>query len=173
MKINIISLLFFFNWSLKSAPIIYQLLQTSVKSDLLKHAVEHDKNVKFFRFYVHIFCTFTQVKFQKKYFYSSTFQRSSDTDSCSKSPLVTHVRPLSREQTLAREFLVSPTTSRLWDRAAILSRRGGEEQQQADMADYSNVAPPSSNAGGGMNDAFKDALQRARQVRRRLRNHSG
>lgn len=45
MKINIISLLFFLNWSLKSAPIIYQLLQTSVKSDLLKHAVEHDKNV--------------------------------------------------------------------------------------------------------------------------------
>ncbi|KAK0132007.1 Far upstream element-binding protein 2 [Merluccius polli] len=32
------------------------------------------------------------------------------------------------------------------------------------MADYSNVAPPSSNAPGGMNDAFKDALQRARQV---------
>lgn len=32
------------------------------------------------------------------------------------------------------------------------------------MADYSSVAPPSSNAGGGMNDAFKDALQRARQV---------
>uniref|UniRef100_A0A671QM99 Far upstream element-binding protein 1-like n=1 Tax=Sinocyclocheilus anshuiensis TaxID=1608454 RepID=A0A671QM99_9TELE len=32
------------------------------------------------------------------------------------------------------------------------------------MADYSNVAPPSSNAGGGMNDAFKDALQRARQI---------
>uniref|UniRef100_A0A3Q1J2E4 K Homology domain-containing protein n=1 Tax=Anabas testudineus TaxID=64144 RepID=A0A3Q1J2E4_ANATE len=31
------------------------------------------------------------------------------------------------------------------------------------MADYSSVAPPSSNAGGGMNDAFKDALQRARQ----------
>nr|XP_057917415.1 far upstream element-binding protein 1 isoform X3 [Doryrhamphus excisus] len=30
------------------------------------------------------------------------------------------------------------------------------------MADYSNVAPPSS--GGGMNDAFKDALQRARQI---------
>lgn len=44
MKINIISLLFL-NWSLKSAPIIYQLLQTSVKSDILKHAVEHDKNV--------------------------------------------------------------------------------------------------------------------------------
>lgn len=43
---------------------------------------------------------------------------------------------------------------------AILSRRTEEE----DMADYSNVAPPSSNAGGGMNDAFKDALQRARQV---------
>ncbi|XP_062259786.1 far upstream element-binding protein 1 isoform X8 [Platichthys flesus] len=34
------------------------------------------------------------------------------------------------------------------------------------MADYSNVAPPSSNSGGGMNDAFKDALQRARQVGR-------
>lgn len=32
------------------------------------------------------------------------------------------------------------------------------------MADYSSVAPPSSNAGAGMNDAFKDALQRARQV---------
>ncbi|XP_024922137.1 far upstream element-binding protein 1 isoform X5 [Cynoglossus semilaevis] len=43
---------------------------------------------------------------------------------------------------------------------AILSRRTEEE----DMADYSNVAPPSSNAGGGMNDAFKDALQRARQI---------
>uniref|UniRef100_A0A8C5B0U0 Far upstream element (FUSE) binding protein 1 n=1 Tax=Gadus morhua TaxID=8049 RepID=A0A8C5B0U0_GADMO len=32
------------------------------------------------------------------------------------------------------------------------------------MADYSNVAPPSSNAPAGMNDAFKDALQRARQI---------
>ncbi|XP_028328291.1 far upstream element-binding protein 1 isoform X2 [Gouania willdenowi] len=32
------------------------------------------------------------------------------------------------------------------------------------MSDYSNVAPPSSNSGGGMNDAFKDALQRARQI---------
>ncbi|XP_056598514.1 far upstream element-binding protein 1 isoform X5 [Triplophysa dalaica] len=32
------------------------------------------------------------------------------------------------------------------------------------MADYSSVAPPSSNAGPGMNDAFKDALQRARQI---------
>ncbi|XP_010903847.1 far upstream element-binding protein 1 isoform X3 [Esox lucius] len=31
------------------------------------------------------------------------------------------------------------------------------------MADYSNVAPPSGN-GAGMNDAFKDALQRARQI---------
>ncbi|XP_061879256.1 far upstream element-binding protein 1 [Entelurus aequoreus] len=30
------------------------------------------------------------------------------------------------------------------------------------MSDYSSVAPPSS--GGGMNDAFKDALQRARQI---------
>ncbi|KAM9720078.1 far upstream element-binding protein 1 isoform 1-T1 [Menidia menidia] len=32
------------------------------------------------------------------------------------------------------------------------------------MADYSSVAPPSSNTGAGMNDAFKDALQRARQI---------
>ncbi|XP_053484385.1 far upstream element-binding protein 1 isoform X4 [Ictalurus punctatus] len=32
------------------------------------------------------------------------------------------------------------------------------------MADYGSVAPPSSNSGGGMNDAFKDALQRARQI---------
>uniref|UniRef100_A0AAY4B7M4 K Homology domain-containing protein n=1 Tax=Denticeps clupeoides TaxID=299321 RepID=A0AAY4B7M4_9TELE len=32
------------------------------------------------------------------------------------------------------------------------------------MADYSSVAPPSANNGGGMNDAFKDALQRARQI---------
>uniref|UniRef100_G3PW84 Far upstream element (FUSE) binding protein 1 n=1 Tax=Gasterosteus aculeatus aculeatus TaxID=481459 RepID=G3PW84_GASAC len=32
------------------------------------------------------------------------------------------------------------------------------------MADYSSVAPPSSNNGAGMNDAFKDALQRARQI---------
>ncbi|KAL3055529.1 hypothetical protein OYC64_018242 [Pagothenia borchgrevinki] len=32
------------------------------------------------------------------------------------------------------------------------------------MADYSSVAPPSSNSGPGMNDAFKDALQRARQI---------
>lgn len=36
------------------------------------------------------------------------------------------------------------------------------------MADYSSVAPPSSNNGAGMNDAFKDALQRARQVRRTI-----
>lgn len=41
-----------------------------------------------------------------------------------------------------------------------------KRRRAADMADYSSVAPPSSNAGGGMNDAFKDALQRARQVRR-------
>lgn len=39
-----------------------------------------------------------------------------------------------------------------------------EKKCVAVMADYSSVAPPSSNAGGGMNDAFKDALQRARQV---------
>ncbi|KAJ3594365.1 hypothetical protein NHX12_003672 [Muraenolepis orangiensis] len=32
------------------------------------------------------------------------------------------------------------------------------------MADYSNVAPPASGAPAGMNDAFKDALQRARQI---------
>ncbi|XP_051555170.1 far upstream element-binding protein 1-like isoform X2 [Myxocyprinus asiaticus] len=32
------------------------------------------------------------------------------------------------------------------------------------MSDYSSVAPPSSNSGGGVNDAFKDALQRARQI---------
>ena len=51
-------------------------------------------------------------------------------------------------------------------KAAILSRRAAEE----DMADYSNVAPPSSNSGGGMNDAFKDALQRARQVGRPVRS---
>lgn len=38
------------------------------------------------------------------------------------------------------------------------------EKCVAVMADYSSVAPPSSSAGGGMNDAFKDALQRARQV---------
>lgn len=43
--------------------------------------------------------------------------------------------------------------------------RQREEHRTAVMADYSSVAPPSSNAGGGMNDAFKDALQRARQVR--------
>lgn len=40
-----------------------------------------------------------------------------------------------------------------------------QRRTAAEMADYSSVAPPSSNAGGGMNDAFKDALQRARQVR--------
>ena len=39
-------------------------------------------------------------------------------------------------------------------------------ERAAAMADYSNVAPPSSNAPAGMNDAFKDALQRARQVLR-------
>uniref|UniRef100_A0AAR2JNM4 Far upstream element-binding protein 1 n=1 Tax=Pygocentrus nattereri TaxID=42514 RepID=A0AAR2JNM4_PYGNA len=32
------------------------------------------------------------------------------------------------------------------------------------MADYSSVAPPTSSSGAGMNDAFKDALQRARQI---------
>ncbi|KAF3857957.1 hypothetical protein F7725_011158 [Dissostichus mawsoni] len=36
--------------------------------------------------------------------------------------------------------------------------------RSSDMADYSSVAPPSSNSGPGMNDAFKDALQRARQI---------
>uniref|UniRef100_A0A3P9HJW7 Far upstream element (FUSE) binding protein 1 n=1 Tax=Oryzias latipes TaxID=8090 RepID=A0A3P9HJW7_ORYLA len=39
-----------------------------------------------------------------------------------------------------------------------------QRRRAAEMADYSSVAPPSSNSGGGMNDAFKDALQRARQI---------
>ncbi|XP_061151938.1 far upstream element-binding protein 1 isoform X2 [Syngnathus typhle] len=36
------------------------------------------------------------------------------------------------------------------------------------MSDYSSVAPPSS--GGGMNDAYKDALQRARQIAAKISN---
>lgn len=50
----------------------------------------------------------------------------------------------------------------MYETRHLVARR---RRTAADMADYSSVAPPSSNAGGGMNDAFKDALQRARQVR--------
>ncbi|XP_068095272.1 far upstream element-binding protein 1 isoform X1 [Hyperolius riggenbachi] len=35
---------------------------------------------------------------------------------------------------------------------------------RSEMSDYSTVPPPNSAAGGGVNDAFKDALQRARQI---------
>ncbi|XP_064416376.1 far upstream element-binding protein 1 isoform X4 [Latimeria chalumnae] len=41
------------------------------------------------------------------------------------------------------------------------------------MADYSSVAPPSSAAGGGVNDAFKDALQRARQIAAKIGSDTG
>ncbi|CAI5776867.1 upstream element-binding 1 isoform X2 [Podarcis lilfordi] len=48
------------------------------------------------------------------------------------------------------------------------------------MADYSTVPPPSSGApggggggGGAVNDAFKDALQRARQIAAKIGNESG
>ncbi|XP_048844482.1 far upstream element-binding protein 1 isoform X2 [Brienomyrus brachyistius] len=41
------------------------------------------------------------------------------------------------------------------------------------MADYSSVAPPSSNSGGGVNDAFKDALQRARQIAAKIGGDGG
>uniref|UniRef100_A0A8C4S174 Far upstream element (FUSE) binding protein 1 n=1 Tax=Erpetoichthys calabaricus TaxID=27687 RepID=A0A8C4S174_ERPCA len=41
------------------------------------------------------------------------------------------------------------------------------------MADYSSVAPPSSVSGGGMNDAFKDALQRARQIAAKIGGDGG
>ncbi|XP_018590299.1 far upstream element-binding protein 1 isoform X3 [Scleropages formosus] len=41
------------------------------------------------------------------------------------------------------------------------------------MADYSSVAPPSSNSAGGMNDAFKDALQRARQIAAKIGGDGG
>ncbi|XP_066548242.1 far upstream element-binding protein 1 isoform X3 [Amia ocellicauda] len=41
------------------------------------------------------------------------------------------------------------------------------------MADYSSVAPPSSGAAGGMNDAFKDALQRARQIAAKIGGDTG
>ncbi|CAG5896425.1 unnamed protein product, partial [Menidia menidia] len=52
-------------------------------------------------------------------------------------------------------------------RAAVNETRhlvAHQRRRAADMADYSSVAPPSSNTGAGMNDAFKDALQRARQI---------
>lgn len=54
-------------------------------------------------------------------------------------------------------------TTSLYAEAAIFSLHE-KKSGASDMADYSNVAPPSANNGGGMNDAFKDALQRARQV---------
>ncbi|KAL7984969.1 hypothetical protein Chor_003539 [Crotalus horridus] len=48
------------------------------------------------------------------------------------------------------------------------------------MSDYSTVPPPSSGApggggggGGAVNDAFKDALQRARQIAAKIGNESG
>ncbi|XP_015210742.1 far upstream element-binding protein 1 isoform X1 [Lepisosteus oculatus] len=41
------------------------------------------------------------------------------------------------------------------------------------MADYSSVAPPSSGSGAGMNDAFKDALQRARQIAAKIGGDTG
>ncbi|RXM35024.1 Far upstream element-binding protein 1 [Acipenser ruthenus] len=47
---------------------------------------------------------------------------------------------------------------------SFLTRVGCTLGVKLRMADYSNVAPPSSGSGGGMNDAFKDALQRARQI---------
>lgn len=67
---------------------------------------------------------------------------------------------LSRDLQISRELLSS---SGEWSVHLVWSWR----RRAADMADYSSVAPPSSNAGGGMNDAFKDALQRARQVNKR------
>ncbi|KAG8555317.1 hypothetical protein GDO81_017668 [Engystomops pustulosus] len=41
------------------------------------------------------------------------------------------------------------------------------------MADYSTVPPPNSGAGGAVNDAFKDALQRARQIAAKIGGDSG
>ncbi|XP_053324831.1 far upstream element-binding protein 1 isoform X2 [Spea bombifrons] len=42
------------------------------------------------------------------------------------------------------------------------------------MADYSTVPPPSSgNSGAGVNDAFKDALQRARQIAAKIGGEPG
>lgn len=67
----------------------------------------------------------------------------------------------SREMSFDRESSCpSVSTSRERARPSCLR----EQKKSSIMADYSSVAPPSNNAGGGMNDAFKDALQRARQV---------
>ncbi|XP_030062385.1 far upstream element-binding protein 1 isoform X1 [Microcaecilia unicolor] len=41
------------------------------------------------------------------------------------------------------------------------------------MADYSTVPPPNAGAPGGVNDAFKDALQRARQIAAKIGGDSG
>ncbi|KAM4720681.1 far upstream element-binding protein 1 isoform 4-T4 [Rhinophrynus dorsalis] len=41
------------------------------------------------------------------------------------------------------------------------------------MADYSTVPPPNPGAGGGVNDAFKDALQRARQIAAKIGGDAG
>ncbi|XP_056388596.1 far upstream element-binding protein 1 isoform X4 [Hyla sarda] len=41
------------------------------------------------------------------------------------------------------------------------------------MADYSTVPPPSSGATGAVNDAFKDALQRARQIAAKIGGDAG
>ncbi|XP_069837616.1 far upstream element-binding protein 1 isoform X5 [Dendropsophus ebraccatus] len=41
------------------------------------------------------------------------------------------------------------------------------------MADYSTVPPPNSGAAGAVNDAFKDALQRARQIAAKIGGDAG
>ncbi|KAG9482968.1 far upstream element-binding protein 1 isoform X1 [Eleutherodactylus coqui] len=41
------------------------------------------------------------------------------------------------------------------------------------MADYSTVPPPNSGSAGAVNDAFKDALQRARQIAAKIGGDSG
>ncbi|XP_075143154.1 far upstream element-binding protein 1 isoform X4 [Leptodactylus fuscus] len=41
------------------------------------------------------------------------------------------------------------------------------------MADYSTVPPPNSGSGGAVNDAFKDALQRARQIAAKIGGDAG
>ncbi|CAJ0967134.1 unnamed protein product [Ranitomeya imitator] len=41
------------------------------------------------------------------------------------------------------------------------------------MADYSTVPPPNSGSTGGVNDAFKDALQRARQIAAKIGGDTG
>lgn len=79
----------------------------------------------------------------------------------------THKKQTNNAERCSRERCFRPRFSiaiqKPWP--AILLCRTEAVSIAADMADYSSVAPPSSNAGGGMNDAFKDALQRARQVK--------